>query len=89
MGRADHLLLAWVVAVAVDASVMAASPCPADLDQSGAVTGIDLAMLLGNWGTCPPSPLGRGAGGEGCLADLDGNGVIDGLDLALLLGEWG
>jgi hypothetical protein len=28
-------------------------PCATDLDGSGAVNGLDLAMLLGAWGECP------------------------------------
>lgn len=55
---------------------MLVGPCPADLNQNGAVEGGDLAILLGNWG----------ASGEG---DLDGSGIVDGGDLATLLGAWG
>jgi len=50
-------------------------PCPADLDGSGSVSGGDLAILLGAWGT--PG------------ADLDGNGTTDAADLAAMLGAWG
>jgi hypothetical protein len=55
-----------------------APPCPADLSGDGTVGGIDLAMLLGEWGPCP-----------GCDSDLSGDGVVGGIDLAILLGEWG
>jgi FG-GAP-like repeat/ASPIC and UnbV len=54
-----------------------------DLNFSGQVNGIDLAMLLGNWGRCSSSP----APGF-CPGDFDGNGAVNGLDLARLLGEW-
>jgi hypothetical protein len=68
-------------------------PNPADLNGDGQVNGFDLALLLGQWGACPPSPPtsggGRGAVGEGCPADFDGNGIVDGFDLALLLAAWG
>ena len=50
--------------------------CSEDLDCSGGVSGADLGVLLGNWG----SP---GAG------DLNGSGSVDGADLGLLLSAWG
>lgn len=49
-----------------------------DIDCDGEVDGADLALLLGNWGSCP-----------GCAADIDGDGSVGGSDLALLLGNWG
>ena len=52
------------------------SDCVGDLDNSGAVDGGDLTMLLGSWG-------GRG------VADLDNSGTVDGADLTMLLGAWG
>ncbi|MBC23288.1 MAG: hypothetical protein CMJ32_05160 [Phycisphaerae bacterium] len=52
------------------------SGCPVDLNGDGVVDGVDLAILLGNWG------------GTG-LGDINCDGVIDGADLALLLGAWG
>ncbi|MFO0827490.1 MAG: hypothetical protein U0572_05010 [Phycisphaerales bacterium] len=52
------------------------SPCPADLDASGAVDAADLGVLLGGWGT-------------GGATDLDANGSTDAADLAILLGAWG
>lgn len=57
--------------------------CLADLSGDGLVTGIDLALLLGQWGACPTA----GAPGT-CSADLDGNGLVNGIDLAILLGAW-
>jgi hypothetical protein len=50
-----------------------------DLDCNGTVTGSDLGLLLGEWGTP----------GTGTGADLDGDGIVSGSDLGLLLGEWG
>jgi hypothetical protein len=56
-------------------------PCAAvDLDASGAVNGIDLAIILNTWGT---------DGGKYPQADVDGDGVVGGTDLALILGAWG
>jgi hypothetical protein len=58
-----------------------ATPCPADLDGSDTVNGLDLAQLLSQWG-CTGAP---GA----CTGDLTGDGVVSGLDLAQLLAAWG
>lgn len=49
----------------------------ADIDCSGAVDGVDLATLIGAWGTSL------------CEADLNEDGLVDGQDLAILLGLWG
>lgn len=48
---------------------------PADLNDDGAVDGIDLAILLTQW-------AGPGS------ADLDLSGIVDGIDLAFLLARW-
>ncbi len=50
--------------------------CFADLDASGVVDAVDLAILAGSWGTAGPG-------------DLDQSQVVDAADLALLLGAWG
>lgn len=66
-------------------SACKASTCPADLDGSGGVNGIDLAHVLGGWtgsvsyGSCPPH----------VPADLNQDCKVNGLDLALVLGAWG
>ncbi|MCH8964388.1 MAG: VCBS repeat-containing protein [Planctomycetes bacterium] len=52
-----------------------------DLDGDCAVTAADLAILLGNWGPCPPD--------QPCPADLNGDGTVGAADLAQLLGNWG
>lgn len=57
-------------------ATIAAGACLADLDGSGAVDAVDLALLIGGWG----SP------GD---ADLDGSGAVDASDLSILLGAWG
>jgi hypothetical protein len=57
--------------------------CQADLNDSGAVDGFDLGILLAAWGNCPNCRL------IACLPDLNGDCVVNGFDLALLLGEWG
>jgi hypothetical protein len=56
------------------------TPCSADVDQSGAVNGVDLAAVLNNWGT---------SGGKQPRSDTNGDGVVDGSDLAEVLNAWG
>lgn len=53
----------------------------ADLNCDGVVDGLDLLILLGNWGKC--------SGDGECVGDFNGDGFVDGLDLLVLLGEWG
>lgn len=60
-----------------------ADACEADLDSDGMVGGLDLAILLGQWGRCP-SQIGLG----NCTADLNDDGAVNGFDLALLLAVW-
>ncbi len=52
--------------------------CAADFDCDGFVGAPDLALLLGNWGSCSE-----------CEADLNGDGEVGAFDLAILLGSWG
>ncbi|NBQ13452.1 MAG: hypothetical protein EBU31_02300 [Proteobacteria bacterium] len=52
-----------------------AAACRGDLNGDGVVTGADLGILLGAWG----SPG----------ADLNADGVTNGADLGILLGDWG
>jgi hypothetical protein len=47
-----------------------------DLNGDGVVSGADLGILLGAWGTSGPG-------------DLNGDGLVAGSDLGLLLGAWG
>lgn len=49
-----------------------------DLDGDGIVDGVDLGLLLANWGNLEGSGVG----------DLNGDGTIDGADLGLLLASW-
>lgn len=55
------------------------SGCIADLDADGTVGSSDLAILLGEWGSC----------GGSCVSDLDCSGDVGASDLATLLGSWG
>ena len=56
------------------------APCHGDVDQSGSVNGIDLAVVLQNWGV--PSP-------KYPRSDVNGDGVVNASDLALVLSNWG
>jgi formylglycine-generating enzyme required for sulfatase activity/alpha-tubulin suppressor-like RCC1 family protein len=49
-----------------------------DLDLDGAISGTDLAGLLGVWGVAG-APYG----------DFNGDGLVNGQDLAVMLGNWG
>ena len=60
--------------VAVDQVLQVVAPVPGDFNGDGAINGIDLGVLLGNWLT----PFG----------DINGDGVTDGVDLGFLLGGW-
>jgi Dockerin type I domain len=55
-------------------------PCRADIDQSGAINGVDLAAVLNNWGT---------SGGKQPRSDVNADGIVDGSDLAEVLNGWG
>jgi hypothetical protein len=55
-------------------------PCAADINNSGAVNGVDLAIVLGAWGTS-----GQGDGD----ADINSDGIVNGVDLAMVLAGWG
>lgn len=49
---------------------------PADLNADGTVDGVDLAQVLGAWGSASPDQ------------DLNDDGIVDGADLAVILGGW-
>ena len=51
-----------------------------DLNGDGDLDPEDLALLLQNWGRCPPV--------ECCLGDLNFDGTVDGIDLGILLSQW-
>jgi hypothetical protein len=53
---------------------------PGDLNNDDLVNGVDLAIILSNWGIC-----GSGA----CIADINRDGFVDGVDLAIVLSNWG
>jgi hypothetical protein len=61
-------------------SALGCDPCRADIDESGAVNGVDLAAILNNWGT---------SGGKQPRSDVNSDGIVDGADLAEVLNSWG
>lgn len=66
--------IAWRPTMVV---VFSPPPIPGDTNGDGVVDGVDIAIVLGAWGTC-----------SGCAADLNGDGIVDGVDIALVLGNW-
>lgn len=57
-------------------------PHPSDIEPDGSIDGLDLTVLLAEWGSSCQA-------GFGCRSDLDRNGLVDGFDLAELLANWG
>ena len=80
-GPNENWLCGWTAASQYGFSVAppggCAAPCPADLNDSGAVDGTDLSQILAAWGA------------SGVPADLNGDGIVSGLDLAVVLAGWG
>ncbi len=55
-------------------------PCPGDVVQTGTVDAVDLAAVLGAWGT---------SGGDYPRADINHDGIVAADDLGSLLAGWG
>jgi predicted outer membrane repeat protein len=55
--------------------------CPGDLNNDGVADALDITIILGSWGPCPP--------GVFCVADTDGDGLVSATDMATVLGAWG
>lgn len=76
----DQMTGAGVVNAAASVAAAAAlNPGPADLDNDGVVGGMDLTILLSQWGSCT---------GCNCVADINADCVVDGTDLTALLSAW-
>jgi hypothetical protein len=63
-----------------DVQLIEVETCPSDIDQNGRTDGIDLAIILGRWGTTPK---------DYPRADTNDDGNVDAADLAAVLGGWG
>lgn len=50
-----------------------------DLNGDGAVNGLDLTVVLAQWGSC---------GSAACQADLNDDGYVNGADLTVVLAAW-
>jgi hypothetical protein len=61
---------------------LAPAPCPADVDDSGAVDVDDLVAVILGWGDCPKPPAS-------CDADIDDSGAVDVDDLVAVILGWG
>ena len=77
----DYNAVLFISAIADEAT-----PCPGDINNSGAVDGGDLLILLNDFGN-GPNGNGNPIGNPG--ADLNGDGVVNGTDLLILLNGFG
>ena len=76
----DEMTGAGVVNAAASVAAAAAlNPGPADLDGDAVVGGMDLTILLSQWGSCTSCS---------CVADINADCVVDGTDLTALLSAW-
>ena len=73
---AGHPALNVEFAVLPTSTPVIRAQCSADLNLDGIVNGLDLAIVLSEWGT------------DG-LGDLDRNDVVNGADLSAVLASWG
>ena len=64
-------------AVLDPAGVVIVGACVGNVNGDDVVDGVDLAFILGAWGS------------DDVNADVSGDGTVDGADLALVLGAWG
>lgn len=77
---ARHLMCACVATVSVTVAASAQS-CLTDITSDGQTDGVDLSVVLAQWGACGSGPS--------CSADLNGDGAVGGADLTALLAGWG
>ncbi len=74
IGPVRHVAAGGFHSIAI-AEPLPPSSCLGDWNNDGAITGIDLSVILAGWGT--PA------------ADLNLDGTTDGVDIAILLARWG
>jgi len=60
-----------------------ALPCAGDLNHNGVVDGLDVSILINNWGATEDED------GVVVLGDVTGDGIVDAADLGMLLSQWG
>jgi hypothetical protein len=72
--------ISWdVVCQEIANNICTCSCCDADLSGDGKVSGTDIGILIGEWGSI----------GDNKPEDLNGDGVVNGADLGILLQSWG
>jgi formylglycine-generating enzyme required for sulfatase activity len=76
--RRNRILLSGLVGLAA-VSHGHGQACSGDLGGDGRVDGVDLAILLAEWGPCAKS----------CTGDINDDGQVDGVDIAEVLAGWG
>jgi hypothetical protein len=64
------------------ASFILGPTCPADVNQDGQVTVVDLTTVVLDWGPCPCTDLP-------CLGDVNADGATDVQDLVEVILHWG
>ena len=81
--NAGHDFGTWLSASDKEALIeylKVAGTCFEDVNADGYVNGLDLGILLGQWGTCSTTA---------CQCDFNGDGAVNGVDLGVLLSKWG
>ncbi|MFZ9688977.1 MAG: hypothetical protein ACO3DS_03975, partial [Phycisphaerales bacterium] len=79
-GQPDGLDLATGAGADLDGDgVLDACQCAADLFEDGVVNGIDLGVILSQWGPAP----------SGTVGDINRDGVVNGADLGFIVASWG
>lgn len=73
-----RIVISFLSAFALTTAAHAQSGCSSDISGDGQVNGVDLSIVLSQWG------LGRGA-----ASDINRDDIVDGVDLAAVLGTWG
>jgi hypothetical protein len=79
-GQPDGLDLATGAGADLDGDgVLDACQCAGDLFEDGVVNGIDLGVILSQWGPAP----------TGTVGDINRDGVVNGADLGVIVASWG
>jgi hypothetical protein len=79
-GQPDGLDLATGTGADLDGDgVLDACQCAGDLFEDGVVNGIDLGVILSQWGPAP----------TGTVGDINRDGVVNGADLGVIVAGWG
>ncbi len=77
MGVFDAKSDAWDYS---DNFFLISTPSSPDMNNDGKIDGVDLSLLLANWGACSANP---------CPGDITGDGFVNVTDRVFLLSMWG